>query len=175
VDTAGTASAPAVVLMGYGNLGRELCTLLEEAHVDYLCIDGSLDNVAEASRRGHRVRFAHVDDPASLDALGIAEARLVAVAHESLDYAKRVLQLLRDFHPGTRVSVAVSFLAQRDEVRAMGFDHAFAVVPEGALIFGRSMLDALGVEPKRADQVIESLRSGEYAAMRPPPPAGAAG
>ena len=155
-----------VLQIGYGRLGQALCALLERANVAYLCIDDKFENLAEASRRRHKVRLGYVNHPPSLGSFCISNARLVVVASDNFAYARRVLNYLREFHPLVPVRVAVPFLAQRDELRAMGFTEAYAVVPEGALTFGRFLLDALGVEERCRDLVVESLRSDDYAALR---------
>jgi Kef-type K+ transport system membrane component KefB len=167
-----TAKPPAgrfVLQFGYGRLGQALCAVMERAQVPYMCIDDKLEHLLEASRRGHNVRFGFVDRESSLDAFGISKANLVVVAIEGFAYAKRLLGFLRAFHPRVPLRVAVPFLTEREELRAMGVGQAYAVVPEGALTFGRSVLDALGVEERCVDLIVDSLRADDYAALRPRP------
>ena len=48
----------------------------------------------------------------------------------------------------------------------MGATHVVALAPEGALSFGHSVLDRLGIPAQQADTIIASLKSRDYAALR---------
>jgi voltage-gated potassium channel Kch len=66
---------------------------------------------------------------------------------------------LRQFYPGVPVMTAVQYLAQRDELQQMGATHVVALAPEGALSFGHSVLDRLGIPAQQSDTIIASLKS----------------
>jgi glutathione-regulated potassium-efflux system ancillary protein KefC len=155
-----------VLQIGCGALGRAMCSVLERAGIEYVCIDDDLDNLAKAKKRGHNVRFGHIEDPSSLWSFGVPEARLVILASDSFEYAKHVLGQIREFHPGVRVAAAVRLLAQRDELRAMGVEDSFAVMPEGTLHFGSFVLRSLGVDEPRIEAVAAAIRHADYAALR---------
>jgi glutathione-regulated potassium-efflux system ancillary protein KefC len=167
---AGVTAAPLakgqVLQIGCGPLGRAICSVLERAEIEYVCIDDDLDNLAKAKARGHNVRFGHIEDPSSLWSFGVPDARLVIVATDSFKYAKHVLGQMREFHPGVRVTAAVRLLAQRDEFRAMGVQDSFALMPEGTLHFGSFVLRSLGVDERRTEAVAAAIREGDYAALR---------
>jgi len=160
-----------VLQIGYGNLGRALCSVLERAEIKYVCIDDNLDHLAQAKKRGHNVRFGHIGDPSSLWSFGVPGARLVIVATDSFEYAKRVIGQLREFHPDVHVAAAVRLLAQRDEIRALGVKDVFAVMPEGTLDFGSAVLRSLGVDEPRIAAVAAGIRQGDYAVLRLEPDA----
>ena len=57
---------------------------------------------------------------------------------------------------------AVPYLYQRDELRELGAAQVVALMPEGTLSFGRSVLGELGsIEP-----IMNSLRAADYASVR---------
>ncbi len=156
-----------VLLIGCGALGRAVCSILERAGIGYVCIDDDLENLAKAKMRGHNVRFGHIEDPSALWSCGVPEARLVILSADSFEYAKQVYRQIREFHPGVPVTAAVRFLAQRDEIRAMGARESFAMLPEGALHFGGFVLRSLGVEEPRIEAITDAMREDDYAALRP--------
>jgi len=155
-----------VLLIGYGNVGRVICELLTQSNIPYLCIDDNLSNVTAGSARRQNVHFGYVSHPSSLASFGIARARLVVIATEEFSYTKQVLMYLREFHGDAHFKVAVTFLAQRDELRAMGVKDALALMPEGALTFGRSVLQSLGIDERRVASVLDFIASDDYAALR---------
>jgi len=155
-----------VLQIGCGPLGRAICSMLERAGIDYVCIDDDLDHLAKAKERGHNVRFGHIDDPSSLWSFGVPDARLVVLATDAIEYAKQVAGQVHEFHPHVRVAAAVRLLTQRDEFRAMGVHDSFAVMPEGTLHFGSFVLRSLGVEEPRIEEVASAIRQDDYSALR---------
>jgi Kef-type K+ transport system membrane component KefB len=155
-----------VLVVGYGLLGRGLCTALEHAKCPYHCIDDDLDNVTRGQERGHSVTYGRIDSPLSLWAFGANRARLVVVAPESFPYAERVVERLRQFQPDVPATAAVLFLAQRDKLRALGCDRAFAIAPEGTLDYASQVLRSLGTDEQRTASIVDALRRADYGELR---------
>src|SRR4030095_3952989 len=129
-----------VVVAGYGYVGRAICVALEQAGVRYTAFDVELDWLAEARALAHNVHYADVGDSAVLSAIAIERSRLVVATNGAHPSTRRMIDYLRQFHPGVPVVVAVPYLAQRDELRRAGTDAVFALAPEGVLSFGRRVL-----------------------------------
>jgi voltage-gated potassium channel Kch len=51
-------------------------------------------------------------------------------------------------------------------LQQMGATHVVALAPEGALSFGHSVLDRLGIPAQEAETILASLKSRDYAALR---------
>ncbi len=156
-----------VLLVGYAPLGRTLCTALERAGIGYRCIDDNLDNVAHGAMRGHSVTYGRIDGPLSLWTFGANRARLVVVAPESFPYAVRVVERLRQFQPNVPATAAVLFLAQRDKLRALGCERAFAIAPEGSLDYASQILRSLGTDDRHTASIVDALRRDDYGELRP--------
>jgi len=73
---------------------------------------------------------------------------------------------LRHFYPSVKVMTAVPYLFQRDELREIGAAQVVALLPEGTLSFGRSVLGELGIGPDSIDPIMNSLRAADYASIR---------
>src|SRR5215510_12085500 len=95
-------------------------------------------------------------------------SRAPAVIVTTRDYAavKRLTGNLRHFYPGVKVMTAVPYLFQRDELRALGAAQVVALMPEGTLSFGRSVLGELGMKPESIEPIMNSLRAADYASIR---------
>jgi glutathione-regulated potassium-efflux system protein KefB len=155
-----------VVVAGAGYVGRAICGMLERAHVSYTAFELNPDYIAKARQAKHNVHYGDIADPTMMDAVAIARARLVIVTMSLYDSTRTMIGNLRQFYPGVPVVTAVQYLAQRDELRQMGATHVVALVPEGALSFGRSVLDRLGITAQQTDAIIASFMSRDYAALR---------
>src|SRR6185436_3910810 len=84
------------------------------------------------------------------------------------DYSavKRITGTLRQFYPSVKVITAVPYLFQRDELRKMGAAQVVALIPEGTLSLGRSILGELGAEADDIETIIGSLRADDYTSIR---------
>jgi hypothetical protein len=61
---------------------------------------------------------------------------------------------------------AVPYLYQRDELREIGAAHVVALMPEGELSFGKSVLGELGIRHDSIEPILDSLRAADYASIR---------
>ena len=120
--------------------------------------------MAEQSK--HDVHYGDIADLRLMAAISIASARLVIVTTGAYESTKRIIANLRQFYPRVPVMTAVEYLAQRDELRRLGVGDVVALVPEGAVGFGRSVLDRLGVAIEQTSSILTAVRSNDYAALR---------
>jgi CPA2 family monovalent cation:H+ antiporter-2 len=155
-----------VVVAGAGYVGRAICGMLERAHVSYTAFELNPEYIAKAKQAKHNVHYGDITDPTMMDAVAIARVRLVIVTMSLYDSTRTMIGNLRQFYPGVPVVTAVQYLAQRDELRQMGATHVVALAPEGALSFGHSVLDRLGIPVNQTEAIIGSLKSKDYAALR---------
>ena len=160
-----------IIVAGYGYVGRVICSMLAQARIAYTAFDADPDSVARGAKSGHNVHYGDVTDPAMLPGLGAAAARLVIVTTSGYEDTRRLIGSLRQFYPDVPAMTAVQYLAQRDELRRMGATQVVALTPEGALSFGRSVLDHLGVAAAQRDAIVDALTSDDYAVLRGVSPA----
>ena len=110
--------------------------------------------------------FGDVTSPAMMNALAISRARAVIVTTRDYSAIKRLSSTLLHFHPDMKVITAVSYLFQRDELLELGAAQVVALMPEGTLSFGRSVLGELGIKPDSIEPIMNSLRAADYASIR---------
>ena len=155
-----------VVVVGYSYGGRVICMMLERANIPYIAFERSLDRIAEAKKEKRKVYFGDVTSPAMMNALAISRARAVIVTTRDYSAIKRLSSTLLHFHPDMKVMTAVPYLYQRDELREIGAAHVVALMPEGILTFGKSVLGELGIRPDSIEPMLDSLRAADYASIR---------
>jgi len=155
-----------VVVVGYSYVGRVICIMLERANIPYIAFERRLDRIAEAKKEKRKVYFGDVTSPGMMNALAISRARAVIVTTRDYSAAKQLTSTLLHFHPNVKVMTAVPYLFQRDELRELGAAQVVALMPEGMLSFGKSVLGELGIRPDGIEPIINSLRAADYASMR---------
>lgn len=155
-----------VLVLGAGAIGRAVCGLLQRADIPYLAVESSMDDFARAQRMGQTVRYGDFTDAAVLQNLDVAQARAVIVAPGEVDALQASLDSLRHFHPQVPAIAAVPFLAQRDRLRHSETTEVFALMPEGTMRFGHSILVRLGIAPDEATELVSSLAARDFAALR---------
>jgi len=155
-----------VIVAGYGYVGRTICIMLEQAQIPYRAFELDPTRLMLGEQSKHEVHYGDIGDLRLMAAISIASARLVIVAMGTYDTTKHIIANLRQFYPRVAVMTAVEYLAQRDELRSLGVGDVVALVPEGVVGFGRSVLDRLGVAVERAASIADGVRSNDYAALR---------
>jgi glutathione-regulated potassium-efflux system protein KefB len=155
-----------VVVVGYSYVGRVICIMLEQANIPFIAFERSLDRIAEAKKEKRKVYFGDVTNPAMMNALAISRARAVIVTTRDYSAVKRLTGNLQHFHPNVKVMTAVPYLFQRDELREIGAAQVVALMPEGTLSFGRTVLGELGIKPESIEPIMNSLRAADYASIR---------
>jgi glutathione-regulated potassium-efflux system protein KefB len=155
-----------VVVAGYGPVGRVICGMLERVRIPYTAFDIDMESLAKGKRMRHNVRYGDLTDAEVLDAISIARARLVIVTMIDPITTRQLVGNLLRFYPGVHATIAVQYLAHRDELRRIGEADVVALAPEGTLSFGHSVLERLGVASAEAEAIIGSLKAKDYAALR---------
>jgi glutathione-regulated potassium-efflux system ancillary protein KefC len=155
-----------VIVAGYGYVGRTICIVLEQAQIPYRAFELDPTRLMLGEQSKHEVHYGDISDLRLMAAISIAGARLVIVTMGTYESTKRVIANLHQFYPRVAVMTAVEYLAQRDELRKLGASDVVALVPEGAVGFGSSVLDRLGVAVERAASIADGVRSNDYAALR---------
>ncbi|HZN01180.1 MAG TPA: NAD-binding protein, partial [Pyrinomonadaceae bacterium] len=136
------------------------------ANIPFIAFELRFDRIAEAKKEKRKVYYGDVTDPAMMGALAISRARAVIVTTRDFSAVKRLIGNLRHFYPSVKVMTAVPYLFERDELREAGAAQVVALMPEGTLSFGKSVLGELGIKPDSIEPIVNSLRAADYASIR---------
>jgi monovalent cation:proton antiporter-2 (CPA2) family protein len=154
-----------VLVIGFGRFGQVVNQVLLAQGIDVTVIDTSIDRIRDAGRFGLRVYYG---DGTRLDVLrsaGAAKAEMVCVCVDQPETALKIVELL---HSNFRQ--AHSFVRAYDRVHAiklmnLDVDYQLRETFESAIVFGRSALEELGVEPAAAASVVEDVRKRDIARL----------
>ena len=157
-----------VLVAGYGEMGRVVCTMLEAANVPYRAIDIDHDRVALGEKEGRPVTAGDVSDADLLQAVGVGEASALVLTVEDPHTAKKIVSLVSNFYPAIPVIVRVAVLASLEQEELSPATLLVPIKLEGSLQLGATTLRSIGIPEEEVDRVHEVMREGDYALVRTP-------
>jgi CPA2 family monovalent cation:H+ antiporter-2 len=111
-----------VVVAGYGSAARTLAGVLQRTGTGYLVTTLNPDGANEAEERGHPVVRGDASRRVTLEAAGVAGARVLVVPDDEPEMAGRVAATARTLNPGLQIVVRAGSDADVDVLRAAGAD-----------------------------------------------------
>lgn len=170
-DAPAAADAPPpagaqVLLAGYGRVGQSLGHFLEAEGIAYAALDLDAERVREARRAGEHVHFGDSSQLDVMEALGLANARLVVITHDDVAAALRLLAQLRARHPQLPVMVRARGLDVAEELRAAGANEVVPETLEATLTLASQALRLLDVPLARVLRRVQAERANLYPRLR---------
>ena len=148
-----------VLVIGFGRFGQIVSQCLLAEDIDVTTIDNDPDMIQDAGGFGFKVYYGDGTRLDVLRAAGAGEARLVAVCIDNRQAASRIVDLVRAEFPGTKLYVRSYDRRHTLQLIAKGVDFELRETYESALVFGRSTLEALGLDSERAAATEQFVRA----------------
>jgi len=147
-----------VLVIGFGRFGQIVSQCLLAEGIDVTTIDNDPEMIQQAAGFGFKVYYGDGTRLDVLRAAGAVAARLVAICVDNRDAASRIVDLVQSEFPGTKLYVRAYDRRHSLQLLAKGVEFELRETYESALKFGRSTLEAIGVEAERAGEVEEFVR-----------------
>jgi monovalent cation:proton antiporter-2 (CPA2) family protein len=148
-----------VLVIGFGRFGQIVSQCLLAEDIDVTTIDNDPEMIQDAAGFGFKVYYGDGTRLDVLRAAGAGEARLVAVCIDNRQAASRIVDLVHAEFPGTRLYVRSYDRRHTLQLIAKGVDFELRETYESALVFGRSTLEALGLDSERAAATEQFVRA----------------
>ena len=146
------------IVVGYGRVGKVVCSLLGQHGIEYIAADFNASAVARDRREGHLVYYGDAADPAFLEACGVVEATGIIITVHSKDAIDQVVSHVRVIRPDILI---VSRARDADHARhlyAIGATDAVPETIEASLQLSEAALVGLGIAMGRAIASIHHKR-----------------
>lgn len=171
-----TAARHAVVV-GYGRVGKVVCSLLARHSIPHIAVDRNPIEVARDRREGHNVYYGNAADPEFLRACGVMEAAGVVVTIQEPKTIDDIVAHLRALRPDLLI---VSRARDAEHARRLYQAGATDAVPEtveASLQLSEAFLVGLGVPMgaaiatvhEKRDEFRRLLRQAAQGGGRPAP------
>ena len=145
LEDAGGDSAPRVIILGFGRVGRLVADMLKVHGKPYIGIDGDADLIENARRDGYVVSFGDAARGRALEKLGIDRAPAVVLTLDEPVLAQRLVRKLRSEHPGLLIIARARDPGHAALLYRSGATHAVPETLESSLQLSEAVLGDLGV------------------------------
>ncbi len=152
-----------VVVVGYGQVGRLVCNLLDKKLYKYVGLEINPNKAIQARNQGLPVFYGDIGRPEVAEAFGVEKANAIIVTISDRDLTNRAVISLRRQFPDKKIFA-----------RATNADHAerlqknldviamVPVVPEDSILltlpFGGAVLRSLGAAQEEVNAILERTR-----------------
>lgn len=148
-----------VLVIGFGRFGQIVSQYLLAAEIDVTTIDLDPDMIQVAARFGFRVYYGDGTRLDVLRAAGLEKARLIAICVDDQEAANKIVDLTQTEFPGTKIFVRSFDRGHTLQLLAKNVDFELRETFESANRFGRTALEAVGMDADRADIVEDFIRN----------------
>ncbi|HET8570631.1 MAG TPA: cation:proton antiporter, partial [Candidatus Limnocylindria bacterium] len=108
------------VVLGYGRVGRQIGRMLESRSFPWMAVDVDFPLVRRSRGAGAPVIYGDAGTPSILDAAGIADARLLIIAHPDAMAARQAVAHARRSNPRIEIVARSHSEADEAELRRLG-------------------------------------------------------
>lgn len=150
------------VICGYGRIGQGVGRFMADEEIPYVALDLDPARVREAHTAGERVFYGDAGERDILEAVGIADARLLVISYDDVPLARRILQHVRELRPDLPVMVRTRDERHVEELRAAGASEVVPETLEASLMIGVHALLLLNVPTSRVIRRLREQREQRY-------------
>jgi CPA2 family monovalent cation:H+ antiporter-2 len=155
-----------VIIVGFGLNGRNLARVLKKAGIPYVVLEMNSDTVREMRKKGEPVYYGDGTSKEILHKLSVDRAKLLVVAISDPASTRRIVSVARHENPELYIIVRTRYLAEVDDLKALGADE---VIPEefetSVEIFSR-VLHKYNFPRSVIMEMVDKIRSDSYTALR---------
>ncbi len=155
-----------VVIVGFGRIGQNLATLLQEDNFAYLALDLDAQRVRKAREAGFQVVFGDASRRSLLEASGLRRASALVVTHDRLAQAERTVHLARQLNPELTILARTRDEQAIDALLQAGATEVLPEDLEASLMLGAQLLILLGRPETEVSQRMAEIRAERYQVLR---------
>jgi len=151
-------SHPAIVIVGYGRVGRTVAAICARADIPYGVIETDVELVRLAQREGAEAQYGDGADPRVIER-GIGPAARVILSTIPDTQANLALTKRLSHLTNLRIVVRAGRLRDVRALRGAGASDALVPETEGAFSFAEAVLAELGVDAERIETLLREQRA----------------
>ncbi len=158
--------APRVVIAGFGRMGQIVARVLRAHHIPFTALENSVEQIDFSRRFGNKIYYGDPSRPEMLRAAKVEQAEVFVIAMDDAEAAIRIARLVRQMYPHLKVFA-----------RARNRQHLFKLMDlqlagvtretfHSSLVMTRKVLEALGIAPQRAANLLTRFREHDERLLR---------
>ncbi|MBI5263574.1 MAG: cation:proton antiporter [Bradyrhizobium sp.] len=154
------------IVVGYGRVGKVVCSLLSRHGLKYIAVDHDADAVTRDRRDGHIVYYGDATEPGFLEACGLLHATGVIITIHSRDGIDKVVGRVRSVRPDVLIVSRARDAEHASHLYAIGATDAVPETIEASLQLSEAALVGLGIAAGPAIASIHEERDAMRQALR---------
>ncbi len=163
---AGAPPADHVIIVGFGQNGRNLARVLERNHIGFVIIEMNPEVVRAEREHGRRLIYGDATRPGTLNGGGIEQARVLVVAISDAAATRGVVVAARMLNPRLHILVRTRYVAEIEELQALGTDEVIAEEFETSIEIFSRVLQWFLVPRDIVERNIQDVRQDAYEMLR---------
>ena len=158
--------ATPVLIAGFGRYGQIVGRVLFAQGVTATVLDHDPEQIDLLRRWGFKVYYGDATRMDLLEAAGVAKARVLVVAVDTVKDSLAIVDLVRSEYPHLKIIARARNVRHWLELQERGVETVERATFESALRSARQALEALGVEPYEAREIADRFRRHNLASLR---------
>jgi CPA2 family monovalent cation:H+ antiporter-2 len=155
-----------VILIGYGRIARAAIDVMRMVDLKFVVIELDHARAEDARRHEHPCLWGDATRAETLEAAGLARARLMVVTAPSAPSIRLIVEQSRRLAPGLHIVVRALYAEHLKELAALGIFEVVQPELEAGLEMVRQVLLHYGVAPADVYRFSEAVRSQAYQPLR---------
>jgi CPA2 family monovalent cation:H+ antiporter-2 len=155
-----------VIICGYGRIGQGVARLLDRHGIAYAALDLDAARVRDAHTAGETVYYGDAAERGMLDALGLAQARLIVISHGDISATLRTLAHVRASRPDVPVLVRTADDTHDEVLQRAGATQVVPELLEAGLMIATHALLLMEVPRGRVLRDVLEQRATRYRLLR---------
>ncbi|HET8797214.1 MAG TPA: cation:proton antiporter, partial [Thermoanaerobaculia bacterium] len=155
-----------VIIAGYGSVARSLTRVLRDSGVPFVIVTLSPTGATEAENDGLPVLLGDSSKQTMLDRANIDSAKMLVVADDAPDMARRIVAVARGINPTLQIFVRTQLAGEIDALLNEGADQVLVDELEIGVQLLAQVLEGYQVKAEEIDEHEETVREDGYAALR---------
>ena len=159
---------PAVIICGFGRVGRTVATMLDAKNIPYIAIDLDVNSVMLGREQGYNVVYGNTCSDAVLRDFGLMprRTRAVVVALDNVAHARNTILTVRNVAPRVKIFARARNIADSEILLKEGATVAMPETIESSFFLGSGVLSHLGVSENQIKTLLNSMRSDNYSGIK---------
>ena len=158
---------PAVVIAGFGRVGKTIAKMMAVQNIPYVAIDIDVDEVRDGQKAGFNVLYGDSTQSNILCEFGLAPrtTKAVIIALDSTKSQKRAIRAVKRIAKNVKIFARAKNLDESKILLAEGARVALPETIESAFLLAEDVMKALDIPIDSIEESVQNLRRNNYSAI----------
>lgn len=155
-----------VIICGYGRIGQNIASFIENEGFDYIAMDLDPVRVRDARAAGQRVNYGDATHRENLEAAGLYFAKVIVVTFDDVKSSIKILEQVRSMRPDIPILIRTRDDSNLDLLQQAGATEVVPETLEASLMLVSHLLLLLDVPVSRIVRHVQETRGNRYQLLR---------